>query len=227
LKEQDRLDRQWSECSLRCKRFGISQGVAPIGASHPPHLHHARTGFVQGDGMIVLLVGPSAVGKTSAFQAVESQCPDAVFRHLDGLAAEYAKRHGWIADEDVHVLREHAKNDDHFLAIGLQAIADLAARTEGKHLIIDVGAGFQEATYATRLPYYYPAIALIASQDVVYRRWRRLPNNTLSIEQFSEREFSERRRALYGRCQHQIDTTCLSLEDTAAQLATALRGILG
>jgi hypothetical protein len=177
--------------------------------------------------VIVLLVGPSAVGKTSAYKAIESQFPDAIFRHLDGLASEYALRHGWITDTDVTQLRRHAKNDEHFLAIGLQAIADLAALTERKHLIIDVGAGFQDANYAMRLPLSYPTIALLASRDVVYSRWRHRPNNILSIEQFCKSEFSVLRQALYERCPHQIDTTYLSPEETAAQLATILRGILG
>jgi hypothetical protein len=176
--------------------------------------------------MIVLLIGPSGVGKTKTYQAIEGQFPDWVFRHLDGLASDYAHGMGWIAEAEVSVLNGFTKNRDQFLAIGLQAIADLAARNEGRHLVIDVGAGFQDATYSTRLPDQYPTIALIADPAVAHARWKSRPANTGSLDWFIGREFSESRRTMYDRAREKIDTTSLTIEQAADRLAPALRRIL-
>jgi hypothetical protein len=176
--------------------------------------------------MIVLLIGPSGVGKTKSYQVIVDRFPEWVFRHLEGLASEYAFGMRWIAQAEVSVLNAFTKHRDHFLAIGLQAIADLAARNEGRHLVIDVGAGFQDATYSTRSPDQYPTIALLADLAVAHVRWKSRPENTGSLREYIEQEFSEARRTLYDRARERIDTTNLRIEQAADLLAEALRRIL-
>ena len=177
--------------------------------------------------MIVLLVGPSGVGKTETYQAIEDRFPAWVFRHLDGLATRYARGMGWIAAEaSVHELDRYAKNPEHFLAIGLQAITELAAQNPGRHLVIDVGAGFQKASYATRLPSQYLTIAIIADLPAVHARWGSRAGNSADLSWYMEREFSPARRSLYDRAHERIDTTRLSIGQAGDRLAEALQKLL-
>jgi hypothetical protein len=180
----------------------------------------------KGLAVIALLVGPSGVGKTKTYEAVESRFPRWTFRHLDGLASDYAKAMGWIAKAEVSVLNSYAKNRDHFLAIGLQAVADLVARNDGRHLVIDVGAGFQVASYATRLPNQYPTIALLCDETEAHRRWQTRPDNKGTLEEYRRVEFAEARRVLYERAHEKIDTTQLTIAHAADALAAALRRLL-
>ena len=175
---------------------------------------------------IILILGPSGVGKTSAYRAVEARFPECVFRHLDGLAASFAHRNGWIGTANVHVLDARTKSADHFLAIGLQAITDLSARDPDRPLVVDVGAGFQNGSYATRLPAQYPTIALVAAPEEVHKRWATRPGNSGALSAFVAREFNAHRMAVYDRCRTRIDTTNLTREQTAEALALALRQLL-
>jgi hypothetical protein len=180
--------------------------------------------------MIALIVGPSRVGKTKTWEAVESRFPNCVFRHLDGLAARWALKHGWIERECVSMLRDFCKpSDDMFLAIGLQAIADLAAREPGKPLVVDVGAGFQQASYAPRLPGLYETILIIAEPKVAYGRRPEIAKpgrKPRRFEDYEKGEFSTHRRQLYDGCQHKIDSTSLTKEQAADELERVLRQVL-
>jgi hypothetical protein len=178
--------------------------------------------------VIVLLVGPSQVGKTSTYKAVQDRFPGCVFEHLDGLASSWAIRHSWIKQESVGLLREFCQpNDDLFLAIGLQAIADLAAREDGKHLVIDIGAGFQQASYSARLPMLFPTVLLIADPKVAFkRRPEKERQNRRTLEDYTACEFSPHRRRLYDACQYKIDTAHLTREQAANELECVLRRVL-
>ena len=54
--------------------------------------------------MIVLIVGPSGVGKTTTSQAVKPKLPSWVFDELDDLAAGWAYGTRIIPRPDVHLL---------------------------------------------------------------------------------------------------------------------------
>ena len=115
--------------------------------------------------MIVLIVGPSGVGKTTASQAVKPELPSCVFESLDDLAAGWAYGTRILPQADVHLLYRMLKAEK-FLEAGLHAIADLATRNENRPLVIDVGAGFQVAAGARELHKRHPCITITAAPEV-------------------------------------------------------------
>jgi shikimate kinase len=173
--------------------------------------------------MIVLLVGPSGVGKTSAYQAIEGRFAECVFRHLDGLASRWAMELNRIEREDISLLRNYLADDELLLGIGLQAVGDLAGRNPGKPLIIDVGAGFQDAKSAAHLARLFTVVAIVGEPRVVYERAKCHRAESRTFEEYRDVEYSAHRISVYEQCRYSIDTTAYSLEQTADRLDATLR----
>jgi hypothetical protein len=176
---------------------------------------------------IILIVGPSGVGKTSAYQSIEGKFSNCVAQHLDGLASDWAVELGWLLDPNVDLLRNHinkGNNDDQlFLAFGLESIGMLASRHPEKHLIIDVGAGFQDARSAENLHRIHDVISITAEPSIAYSRICKRPNEKRSFKDYKAQEFSEHRIKVYKQAQYSIDTTSRSPQDTAVELANRLQ----
>jgi ribose 1,5-bisphosphokinase PhnN len=173
---------------------------------------------------VVLLVGPSGVGKSTIYPLAAPHFPDRAFHHLDGLASRWAMMHGWIERESVSLLRETLNQDELFLAVGLQAIADFARR-ENRGQVVDVGAGFQMASYARRLPILYTCVAIMAESRIAFNRIKGRGYSE-SYDQYCRDEFGAARQKLYERSQRRIDTTYLSPEQAAKNLVAILHTLL-
>ena len=175
---------------------------------------------------IVLIVGPSGVGKTAAYEAIEDRFPTCIFRHLDGLASSWGVEHGRLARESVSMLRAHIDDDQLFLAFGLESIGRLAGRHPEKNLVVDVGAGFQDAHGAEHLCRVHTLIAITGDPRAIYERKRRHRGEERSFGDYCKVEFSSHRRTVYARPHHSIDTTDLSQEETAGKLESLIDSIL-
>ena len=176
--------------------------------------------------MIVLIVGPSGVGKTITYKAVEPQFPDAIFRHLDGLAAQWAFQHGIIDRECVTLLDRTINTPSLFHSIGLFAIGKLSGENPGKHLVIDFGAGFQVAPTAAHLYRLFPVIAITAAPEVAYKRIKEARNDARTIDQYRQQEFSSNRVSVYNSAQDSVDTSNQSREETCGAVLTILSRLL-
>lgn len=175
---------------------------------------------------IVLLLGPSGVGKTKTYEQIAGQFSDWSMLHLDGLASRWGLRHKWIDRECVSRLRAFCGNDDLFLAVSMQAIADHAAHHQHLHILVDVGAGFQAAPLASQLPRLYTCIALLCSPDVAYGRISGRPEGYKGTRAgYEADEFNARRQRVYRASHHTINTDRLTLDEAAAELARILRGM--
>lgn len=174
---------------------------------------------------IVLVIGPSGIGKSSICCAVKDRLPECAFDHLDDLAARHAKELRIITRANVHDLRSRLNDDERFLRIGLEAIRSLAAKLASKCLIVDVGAGFQVAPSARHLHKLYPLVAITASPEAAHRRFvqYRVPRER---DEFDRTEFSEHRSKVYDSAHHRIDATNLTLSQTAEKFSEVLRRIL-
>jgi thymidylate kinase len=168
---------------------------------------------------IILIVGPSGVGKTSAFRLIQSWFPACTYRHLDGLASDWAVELGWLDEASVSKLRGKINDDQLFLAFGLEAVGTLAGREPERHLVIDVGAGFQDARSAEYLPRVHDVIAITADPYIAYQRIRKRRGERRSFEQYAAQEFSARRIKVYAGAHRTIDSSTLALEETADRLA--------
>ena len=177
--------------------------------------------------MIVLIVGPSGVGKTSTYQAAESHFPGVVFNHLDGLAARWALQKRIIDRESVTLLNRTVNDADVFLSIGLLATGKLEGENPGKHLVIDVGAGFQVSLAAAKLHRVFQIIAITAEAKVAFSRIQHGRNDQRSFEQYHRDEFSANRVAVYRSAHHTIDSSTQSPTETALQLIDILKSLFG
>lgn len=177
--------------------------------------------------MIVLIVGPSGVGKTTSYQAAESHFAGVVFQHLDGLAARWGVQKGIIARESVTLLNRTVNDAEVFLAIGLLAIGKLEGENPGNHVVIDMGAGFQVARTAAHLHRICRVIAITADVDVAFHRISQARKDSRSLEQYREQEFASNRVAVYRSAHHTIDSSRQSEAETAHQLIHTLASVFG
>lgn len=176
--------------------------------------------------MIVLIVGPSGVGKTTCFKAAQSHLPAVVFRSLDSLVAAWGVKNGLIASPRIAVLSRALSNPELFLDIGLLAIGQLAGRHPGRHLVVDVGAGFQVAVTAQHLHRLFRLVAVVAEPEVAYARIKAARNDERTREQYLKYEYSPSRAAVYNSAQHSIDTTTQTVDQTCRQFVGLLGEIL-
>jgi hypothetical protein len=176
--------------------------------------------------MVVLIVGPSGVGKTITYKAVEPQFPDVIFCHLDGLAAQWAFQHRIIDRECVRLLDRTINNSALFLSIGLFAIGKLSGENPCKHLVIDVGAGFQVAPTAAHLHRLFPVIAITAAPEVAYKRIKDARNDARTLDQYRQQEFSNNRVAVYNSAQYSVDSSNQSKEETCEEVLSVLGRLL-
>ncbi|GAB5445117.1 MAG: hypothetical protein Fues2KO_54660 [Fuerstiella sp.] len=176
--------------------------------------------------MIILLLGPSGVGKTTSYELIADEVPQCECRHLDGLASRWGVAQGWLKKESVGLLRSHIDDNQLFLAFGLEAIGAFAADHHDRHCVIDVGAGFQDARSAKYLSRIHRTIALTGDAHAIYQRKLDHRGEDRSFEEYFAVEFSEHRRSVYNACQHTIDTTHQSKDETADQLKATLQQIL-
>ena len=175
--------------------------------------------------MIVLVVGPSGVGKSSTCDLAARHFPQVVFRDLDGLAARYGFEKGII--QEVRASQLFGKiGPERYLEVGLQSINKLTAEFPNKHLVIDVGAGFQVAPNAIKLHLEYPIIAITASLDAAYQRIVQNREDKRSINHDKRDEFSPHRVAVYNSAQHKIDTTDATPEQSGVEFIQVLDSLL-
>lgn len=175
--------------------------------------------------MIVLIVGPSGVGKTTSYQIAQSQFPDVIFDHLDGLAARWAMHQGIIDRECVSLLNRTVNDAELFLSIGLLSIGKLEGESPGKHIVIDVGAGFQVARNAANLHRIFRIITITAEVEVAYRRVLQARSDSRTLDQYRQQEFAPSRVAVYRSAHHTIDSSRQSEAETAEKLIETLRAV--
>lgn len=174
---------------------------------------------------IVLIVGPSGIGKSSSLDRIKHNYPDCAFGNLDDLASIRGVELQLIDAQCIHTLRRHLNDDQLLLAFGMQTVGEFSARNGDKHVIVDVGAAFQDARSAQYLYRIHAVIALTADPDEAFERFvqNRQPRDR---EEFLQREFSGHRKLVYANANRVIDTNKKTLEQSAALLDETLRHLL-
>jgi len=122
--------------------------------------------------LIIFVVGPSGVGKSTTLSNLKSMFPEMVFLNLDGITAEWAVELGLIETASITDLNACIGDPELFFALGFQAIGVYASRHSGKHLIIDVGAGFQVSSSAGRLHSHFKIISIVSSPEAAHKHPR-------------------------------------------------------
>ncbi len=174
---------------------------------------------------IILIVGPSGIGKSSVIQAIEPQFPRFAFEALDRIAASYAQAMGLIPVSDVQILRSILNDDERFFGVGVASIRNFVESNPGATIVIDVGAGFQVARQARDLSQFFHVLAITAEPSVAHARIVAGRNDPRSLDRYIRDEFNADRIAVYESAQHRVDTGGQSLEETVAEVASIIRSL--
>lgn len=176
--------------------------------------------------MIVLIVGPSGVGKTATYRAAESHFPNLIFRDLDRLSATWAVDNELVAEPRVTLLNQEIADAELFLDIGLVAIGKLAGEHPNRHLVVDFGAGFQVARTARQLHRVFQVIAITAKPEVAYQRIKAARNDERTFERYRQEEYAPNRVAVYNSAQHSIDSSTQTEDETCIAFVSLLGDLL-
>jgi adenylate kinase len=176
--------------------------------------------------MIILILGPSGVGKSTTLKSAERHFPHVAFYSLDDLVADWAVREGIIATPDVRSLYLSLLDNEKFFDCGLTVLREFAEKGSEDHVVIDVGAGFQGSARARSLRNHFKTVAIVADPKMVYRRVRQARNDSRTFEKFQQSEFSVNRRAVYGSVHHVIDNTLQTQQQTLDQFVQLLNKLL-
>jgi len=159
--------------------------------------------------LLILVYGPSGVGKTTAFQFAKGQVDvdKARFASLDHLATAFARENRIIGEDQTAGDLLKDQGADGFLHIGIEAAnKELLDASGARAVALDVGAGFLESTRAGEWLSKCKCIVFKASPEVAYARQRaRHPDEDRTLECYTAQEFSPQRHGYYALANHAVD----------------------
>lgn len=168
--------------------------------------------------MVVLVIGPSGVGKSTCAVFAAGKLPGCQSFDLDKLVGQRA---GVPA---CHLLGKVGA--DGFLQCCLREVGALLESGTDVVSLVDVGAGALESHRAGAWLSQHQGrtIAVVAPPDEVYRRggWR---NQNRSLDQFIGTEYSEYRKSLYKAATYQCDVKGLPVEDARDRFTDMIRDL--
>jgi adenylate kinase len=154
---------------------------------------------------MILVYGPSGVGKTAAFRFAMGRVCNAEFTSLDDVAADFGRRNGTISYGQGAGDLLPKLGADKFLQIAIKAAKERLEASQGQDVVLDIGAGFLESPLAGAWLSSCECVVFEASPEVVYaRHLSRLPREVRTIEHYTAQEFSPRRRAYYALANHRV-----------------------
>jgi shikimate kinase len=169
--------------------------------------------------MIVLIIGPSAVGKSAYAEYAAGKVPGCCFFDLDKLVGQRA---GIRASELLCKVQA-----DGFLECCQREVDVLRKSCTHLASLVAVGAGALESPRAGAWlsQHHGPTIAIVAPPHEVYERGG-LRNQGRDLAQFTRTEYSPYRLSLYSAARYQCDVKGLTLEDARTRFTDMVRSLL-
>jgi shikimate kinase len=169
--------------------------------------------------MIILVIGPSGVGKSASGESAAQEIPSCQFFDVDAIVS---KKSGMPASQ---LLGQ--KGPDAFFSVCRHEIEKIAQSSGGRTAIMAVGAGALVSHLARGFLSCFSTrtIALVAAADEVYKRGGQR-NQARTLQQFKDTEYSPYRLDLYRNAKYQCDVTGLSLDKTKARFIGLIKAIL-
>lgn len=169
--------------------------------------------------MVVLVIGPSGVGKSDYGEYAKKMVPGCLFFDLDSLVR---KRVGMSVGQLLPQI-----GNDAFLDCCQQEVDALLQSCPESVAVVAVGAGalqsYRAGAWLSRHP--GPTIAVVAAPDEVYRRGGKR-NQNRTLYQFIATEYSQHRQSLYKTAKHQCCVTGLSLEEARNHFTDMIGSLL-
>jgi shikimate kinase len=169
---------------------------------------------------ILLLVGPSGVGKSSSIREIPF-CDALLIHKLDDMLKEY--------NEEPSISKYFDRiGNKAFFEKSIEAIERLSKESHAKQILIDVGAGSIDWEGCTDIYLNYRIVSLTGDKEILYNRikTRALENGSTenrTLEQYVKSEFMPHKMTLYEKATFNIDTTKLSKGDIAKKIIEILK----
>jgi shikimate kinase len=166
--------------------------------------------------MIVLVVGPSGVGKSTLGEYAEQKIPGCRFYDLDKLVK---KRTGKSTGKLLPKI-----GNDAFLNLCQTEVKKLASECPGKLCIVAVGAGALQSCHVLEWLKIHSTLAITALAREVYERGG-ARNQERSFEEFKQTEYSPCRIQIYSSADHTLAVDGLSLQQAKEQFVQLIKSI--
>jgi hypothetical protein len=137
--------------------------------------------------------------------------PHTAFVELDQLAGDLGRRRGLIAQHQGTEQLLMSQGCDAFLQIGTEAASEFVSGAVTETVLIDVGAGFLDATKFGLWLSQHTSVALFAPPKIAYDRMRlRRPDDRRRLIDYTAQEFSPARKHLYEKTTYRINAECVA-----------------
>ncbi|MDW2323623.1 hypothetical protein R7127_25510 [Vibrio sp. 1159] len=175
---------------------------------------------------LILLIGPSAVGKSTVLKQLRAhRLCNVSYLSLDQVVGQYSKKRHLIGPgASIKCLVQLFKNNpDGLFRYCLQALNNALEKIcHNSKVLVDVGAGLFYGEAACRWVAQQRSIYMAIDQKQGFIRFSEFRNSTLSYQQYLNTQFSFERRQLYASCQIAIDCTDLSVVQATNSLIAEL-----
>jgi shikimate kinase len=155
-------------------------------------------------GMVVLLVGPSGVGKSTLGEYAGQKVANCQFRDLDRLVEE---RTGCSASKLLPDI-----GNDAFLALCCKEVEALCAGCVDELCIVVVGSGALQSSHAPEWLRQHLTLAITAPAEEVYKRGGKR-NRARTCTEFEQTEYSPRRIEIYDSADYKLPVDGLSEQE--------------
>lgn len=176
---------------------------------------------------LVLLLGPSGIGKSTVIKQLQKKIPTLHAASLDNIAHRYARELGIITTKDsLNALIDALEQDrERLFVFGMDALNNYRMTCDKSVILIDVGTGFLDGNSSLEWVYQHHSIALTADKACAYDRFRKHRKLDISYEQYMATQYRPSRITIYDKAAIVIRTDILDELTTTQRVAFSLFGL--